>query len=102
MTAGTTHPDAWHDRPVFVDELQHSGLGQRDVIILQIAAAVACVRMCCVFPLAAADDVLGARKPGLDRSIGRPSGEATGVVEMQVRGEDDVDVVDRETRFTSV
>src|SRR6266850_853464 len=70
---------------------------QRCVIICQVARAVPLVRLQRIVPLAAADDVLGARKPGSDPPRAVTDRKAAGVVEMQMAGEDDVDVLGRES-----
>ena len=59
----------------------------------QIARAVARVRMGRILPLAAADDVLRARKCRTDGAAGVAVGEAAGMIEVQMGGEDDVDVL---------
>ena len=90
----SAHPHARHDRLVIVDQLQHAGLGERHEVVRQVAGAVALVRMRRVLPLAAADDVAGARERGRKRAGRVAHREAAGMIEVQVRGEHDVDVLE--------
>ena len=52
-----------------------------------------------VLPLAAPDDVLRARKARPHAPVRVAHREPAGVIEMQVRGEHDVDVLGREARL---
>ena len=79
--------------------MQHAGFGQGHEVIEQIARAIALVRMRRVFPLAAADNVLGAWK-ARPQAPGRVAlREAARMVEVEVRGEHEVDVFGREARL---
>ncbi len=95
MPAGTPHPHPRHDRRIVVDELQHMVVGQRLVVLGEVAASGPLVRVHRIVELAAPDHVLRAGKPRTHRTIGRPFGESAGMVEMQVRGQHDVDRVHR-------
>ena len=64
VPAGPPHPHARHDRLIVVDQLQHAGLGERHVVVEQVAGARPHVRMRRVLPFAAPDDVLRARESG--------------------------------------
>ena len=99
VAACPPHLDARHDRLVVVHQLQDAGLGQRHVIVRQVAGPIALVRMRRVLPFAAPDDVLRARKARAHAAAGVAHREAARVVEMQVRGEHDVDVLGRQPGF---
>src|SRR3954462_15893515 len=57
VAAGAANADAWRDRVVSLDEVHDAGFEQRDVVLVEVAGAIALVGMRRVFPLAAADDV---------------------------------------------
>ena len=45
VAAGAAHRDARRDLAVLVDEVEHPGLLQRDVVLGEVAGAVALVRV---------------------------------------------------------
>ena len=92
MAAGPPYPHARHDRQIVVHELQHAGLGERHVIIQQVAGARPGARVDRVLPLAAPDDVLRAGKARANAARGVADGEPARVIEVEVGGDHDVDV----------
>ena len=95
VAAGPDDSHAGHDRRIVVHELQDARLRQRHVIIRQIARARPDVGVRRIVPLAAPDDVLRARKAGPQTPVRVANREAARVIEVQVRGEHDVDVLGR-------
>ena len=74
-------------------EIDDAGVGSGTKFSAQVAGAIALVRVRGVVPLAAPDEVRA--RAGNAARAGRPCArrEAAGVIEMQVRGDHDVDVV---------
>ena len=93
VTTRALHCDTWHDRSVFIHELEHTRLGERHEIVGQIARSVAFVRMRRVDPLSASDQVLRLWKPRTQTPLAISNRETARVVEVQVTGEDHVDVI---------
>ena len=91
VTAGALDADAGQHLAVALDELEDAGLLERHEILRQIARAVPLVRVRRVFPLRPPDEIAGARKPRPQR-IAVTHGETTGVIEVKMGGNDDVDV----------
>ncbi len=99
MAAGAPQPHARHDLGAVVDEIEHASSRQRQEILLQVARAIAFVRMRRVVPLAAVRDIAGPREPRDDAAVRRPRGEAADMVEVQMAREDNVDLVLADARF---
>ena len=91
VTAGPHDPDARHDGRVPGHEIEDTGIGQRHEILLQIARAIPLMRMRGIVPLRGADDVACAGKGRREAAGAVSRREAAGMIEMQVRGQDDVD-----------
>ena len=85
---------AGHDLRVVVDQRQHAGVLQRHEVLLQVAGAIPLVRMRRIFPFAAMRDVPRASEIAARCARRRSRArEAADVIEMQMAGDDDVDVV---------
>ena len=99
VAAGAPHPHAGHDRRVVVDEVQHAGVGERHVSCRR-GSWRGCARADASHP----PTRRGGRRSARAGSAARTApdrvarGEAAGVIEVQVRGEHDVDVVRRDAR----
>jgi hypothetical protein len=98
VPAGPHHLDTGPDLAVSFMELDDAGIPQRQEVVRQVAGAIALVRMRGVFPLGSADDVGGAAEARHD-DVAQPRGRAAEVVEVEVRGKDDVDRVRGEAAF---
>ena len=92
MPARSLHAHTWHDASILVHELEHARFSQRQIVVSQVARTIARVRMCGVFPFAPPDDVLRPRKARAQLPTRVSCGKAAGMIEMQVGGQDDVDV----------
>src|SRR5580765_925771 len=90
VTAGPLHPHPRHDRHVIVHQLQHAGFGERPEVIRLISRRVLRMDVRRVFPFAAADDVLRARKTRAEPATRVADREASGVVEVEMARKDDV------------
>ncbi len=95
VSAGPLHPHARHDGLVVVDQVDDAGVRERHEVVGEVAGPVPVVRVGRIVPLPAPDDVPRARKPRADL-LTVAHREAARVVEVQVRREDDVDVVGRQ------
>ena len=85
VSARPPHLHAGHDRRIVVHQLEDAGLGERQVIVRQVARPIALVRMVGIVPLSAADDVLGAGKTRSQRAVGVTFvdvGGAVGILEI--------------------
>ncbi len=95
VTARAPHADPRQHFPILLDELHASRIQQRHVVLGEVARAIALVRVGRVLPLAATDEVPGIRKARRD-AVAIPRRESTGVIEVQMRRQHDVDVLRRE------
>jgi hypothetical protein len=93
VAASASHPYSRHDGLIVIDELKHAGIGQRQEVFRQIARAIAIAGVGGISPLAATDDVLGARKPRADAAARVPCREPARVIEMEMGRQHDVDVL---------
>ncbi len=93
VTARPHDAHAGHDPLVASDEIQDAGICQRQVVLFQIARTIALMRMRRIVPLGGSDDVACPREGRNDLAGRRARGEAASVVEMEMRGKHDVDVV---------
>src|SRR5258706_14521881 len=100
VSARPAHANTRHDRLVVVHHLDHTSLEKRQEIVGQIARAIALVRVERVFPLAAPDDIARAWKPRPNVAIRIAYRETARVIEMQVGGKNDVDVIWRQARLS--
>ena len=91
---------ARHDLGIIVDQIEHAGLCKRHEVLRQVAGAIALMRMRRVVPFAAMHDVarVGEARDHADRRCARAV-KAADMIEVQVAGEHDVDVVRRQPGF---
>ena len=92
VAAGAPHANARRDLAVLVDQVQDAGLLQRHVVLGEIAGPVPLVGMTGVVPLPAPHAVARVGKTWPHRAVFLARREAAGVVEMEMRGDDQVDV----------
>ena len=92
VTAGAADAHARQHLAIVVDEIARAGFQKRHIVFRQVAGAIALVRVRRVLPLAAPDAYRARGKRGHERPSTRAR-ESAGVIEVQMRGHDDVDVV---------
>ena len=93
------HPDAGGDFHLAFHQLQQPRLPQRADVLLQVAGAIALVRVGGVLPLPPLDDVPRPLEYRLDAAGPVAAGGPSAVIEMQVAHDDGIDVVGREPRL---
>jgi hypothetical protein len=99
VASRTPYAHARHDGGVLVDQLKNAGLRQRREILGQVACPVPLIRRSRVLPFAATDDVLRPGKARVQLPVPVAGGETAGVVEVQVRRQDDIDRLRRDARL---
>ena len=100
VPAGSAEPHARHDLRLVVHQRHDAGIHQRHEVLLQVAGPVPLVRVRGIFPLRAVGDVLRLGKPRHDLPVRPELREPAHVIEMQMAGEHDVDVVGRQPRLS--
>jgi hypothetical protein len=99
VTAGPSHAYARRNLAIAVEQVEHARTLQRQEVVLQVAGAVPLVRMRRVLPLLAAHDVTRVREGRTDASEVVPQRRAAEVIEVQVRREHHIDVVNAQARL---
>jgi Helicase C-terminal domain len=92
VSAGALNANAWSDHTITREEIDDASRLERDKVFLQIAGAIALMRMGRVHPFGVANHISGPAKPRAQCTID-PHRRAAEVIEMKMSGQNDIDRV---------